>query len=559
MTLLQMSFSGAVLILAVAALRTLAVKRLPKKVFTCLWKVSILRLLLPFSIPSALSVYSLLDGSEPVRKMIADTPLRQMVPLAQAGEPFPAGQTPPSTPKDMGISFLFLVWAAGFALCLLYFTYAYLRALMEFHTSLPVRNDFTAEWRQVHPLRRRLEIRQSDRVAAPLTYGILRPVILLPHDTDFYCTEQTEYVLEHEYIHIRRFDSLLKLTATFALCLHWFNPFVWAMYLLFNRDIELSCDEALVRRRGERSRSAYALTLIDMEEKKSRLLPLCNNFSKNAIEERITAIMKTKKITMTISVLSLLLFTAVVLLFATSASAGGADNQKKLLSRLTNYLVSCDVMNEDMTTEDGRLVCWESKEGKEVALENTLCYAYDLRFSEDEAANGQMAGRLFGIYAISADGEIFYYYDQANDSWYAYDAPARLSYNLEKAGEYPTAAFIREASKDALVVDVFEYITDDDRERIAELGLAEDDLLDGYYFNNPEEERVCLTFDTDAVFTFIDWEGKYSGAWYPEYYTTKDKSIFLDYLESYGPEYRMPFFFKIEDGVIKGIFERPFM
>ena len=104
--------------------------------------------------------------------------------------------------------------------------------------------------------------------------------------------KQLQYVLSHEYVHIYRYDAVTKLIVTLALCIHWFNPFVWVMYILFNRDIELACDESVIRQFGEKSKSAYSLMLINMEATKSGLLPFCNNFSKNAIEERITAVMK---------------------------------------------------------------------------------------------------------------------------------------------------------------------------------------------------------------------------------------------------------------------------
>lgn len=76
---------------------------------------------------------------------------------------------------------------------------------------------------------------------------------------------------DHEYVHIRRFDCLLKLLLTAALCLHWLNPLVWVMYLLANRDIELCCDEVVLPRMGLEKRSVYAMTLIDLEEQKSGL------------------------------------------------------------------------------------------------------------------------------------------------------------------------------------------------------------------------------------------------------------------------------------------------
>ena len=121
-------------------------------------------------------------------------------------------------------------------------------------------------------------------------------------------------------MHIRRFDSITKLVLIAVLCVHWFNPLVWVMYILANRDIELSCDEAVVRLFGETTKAAYARALISMEETRSGLTPLCNNFSKNAIEERITAIMKIKKASIFSLVVALALVVGVTTAFATSAA-----------------------------------------------------------------------------------------------------------------------------------------------------------------------------------------------------------------------------------------------
>jgi len=142
---------------------------------------------------------------------------------------------------------------------------------------------------------RHIQVRQSDRIAAPLTYGIWKPVILFPKTTDWQDIANLRYVLTHEITHIRRFDILTKWLLAAALCVHWFNPLVWAMYFLANRDIELSCDEAVVKTFGESKKSAYAMALIGLEENRGMFSPLCTNFSKNSIEERIVAIMKMKK------------------------------------------------------------------------------------------------------------------------------------------------------------------------------------------------------------------------------------------------------------------------
>lgn len=308
--------------------RALAINKLPKKVFVLLWDVVILRLLIPFSIPSVFSAYTFVKRSEPLREAISEVPATEMI-TQVAGNPVNTGVniganagmgTEVVTQSSAtGISTVMIVWIIGCLLCAAYFTVSYLRCHLEFQTSLPLRNEFTVRWLRCHRLKRTIQIRQSDRISAPLTYGIIKPVILMPKKTDWENRQQLEYVLLHEYTHICRFDTVTKLIATLALCIHWFNPFVWAMYILFNRDLELSCDESVVRRFGEKSKSVYARTLISMEEKRSGLTPLYNSFSRNAIEERITAIMRTRRITIGILIVSVLVIVAIVVPFATSA------------------------------------------------------------------------------------------------------------------------------------------------------------------------------------------------------------------------------------------------
>lgn len=317
MSLLQMSFTGGILILAVIVIRALAINMLPKKAFNALWWISVVRLMIPFSIPSAFSVYSLMgshapgNGSQAIR----------VLPIGASGQ---AASMPDSITN--AVSTWTVVWAAGVLVCAVFFSLAYWKCRKEFQTSIPVWNDFTENWLSVHQQGRRISIRQSGRFSAPLTYGVLHPVILMPTSTKWENTDSLAYVLAHEYVHIRRFDSIRKLVLIVVLCVHWFNPLVWVMYILANRDIELSCDEAVVRFFGENTKAAYARALISMEETRSGLTPLCSSFSKNAIEERITAIMKIKKTTVFSLVLAGFIVVGTATAFATSANAQQAES-----------------------------------------------------------------------------------------------------------------------------------------------------------------------------------------------------------------------------------------
>ncbi len=328
MHLLQMSFSGAAFITAVVIIRAVAINKLPKKTFLVLWELVMLRLLIPFSIPSMFSIYTLVTHSIS-SAALPEVETAYSVPAVQGFFVTVQGVEQPPVDVSPSVSIWFLVWCAGVILITLFFLISYLRCLMEFRTALPVHNHYIEKWLGERPLKRPILVRQSDRILAPLTYGIFRPVILMPKKMDWKNEKQLQYVLSHEYVHICRCDTVTKLIATLALCIHWFNPFVWMMYIFFNRDIELACDESVVRQFGEKSKSAYSLMLINMEEAKSGLLPFCNSFSKNAIEERITAVMKMKKTSFFAISIAAILVVGVTTAFATSVA--GSSEEKNTI------------------------------------------------------------------------------------------------------------------------------------------------------------------------------------------------------------------------------------
>lgn len=309
MSLLQMSFSAAVLILVIVMIRALLLHRLPKITFLILWGVTLCRLLIPVAVPFRFSIYSTVDtlksGFHETDFPIDNTAITKNV------------VTLPGT-MSANLSPASIIWLIGLIACVLFFLVTHLRCRKEYKTALPLDNAFVKLWQQEHPIWRKIQIRQSDRISTPLTYGIIRPIVLLPKQTDWVDETRLSYILTHEFVHVRHFDIPKKLLLATALCIHWFNPFVWLMYLLANRDIELSCDEAVVRTLGETTKSAYALTLIGLEEKKSRLAPLVNNFSKTAIEERVVSIMKIKKISAFCIVVAVCLVIGVTTVFATS-------------------------------------------------------------------------------------------------------------------------------------------------------------------------------------------------------------------------------------------------
>ena len=362
MSLLQMSFLGTVIILLIVVLRAVLIIRLPKKTFLILWWIALIRLLVPFSIKSVTSIYSLLQSIysdiNPVRTAQTTT----FLPIHGNMPEIANGLSEAMVQRTESISILSVIWLAGLLLCFGFFAVSYIKCYREFRFSLPVENDILEAWKEKHPLKRSLSIRQTETIAAPLSYGVIRPVILMPKNTEWKNIYQLRYVLEHEYVHIRRLDMLTKLIMIAAVCIHWFNPLVWVMYILFNRDLELSCDETVVRRFGMDIKSVYATALISMEEKKSGLTPLCNSFSKNAIEERIRAIMKIKKTSKFAVIISAVLVICVTGGFATSASSLEKNTETAQENGETTVALNEVNIREDESLSSSDVEWWTAEE-----------------------------------------------------------------------------------------------------------------------------------------------------------------------------------------------------
>ena len=345
MSLVQMSLSAALMIVAIIILRALTIERFPKKTFLVLWWIALLRLLIPFSIPSVMSFYSWFDPNlpavveqssamestfEPVLDDSSETMENstqfEMTPIPDTDIKY-VEVNPSKSFSEIFFDALPAIWGVGIGVIAAFFGINYWKGIREFRMSLPVENEFVNEWLSSHQLRRNITIRQYDCIHTPLTYGIFRPVILLPKESLEQSPSTLNFILTHEWVHIRRFDCVTKILLTAALCIHWMNPLVWVMYLLFNRDIELSCDETVLHLLGRNRRSDYALALIDMEEQKGGFASFASGFGRNAIEERIRAIMKMKKASLITILAAVVVVACVSILFATSAKNNPIDTE----------------------------------------------------------------------------------------------------------------------------------------------------------------------------------------------------------------------------------------
>lgn len=272
MTFLSSSLAASALILLMALVRHFAGNRLPRRMYIALWDIAVLRLLIPVGLPRAdrvLAAY--VQTSVFVQPLQAETVTADMVDVQALSGTTETGFQLSETVRVA----LLVIWAAVALGLALYFIAAYIRSTRAFAQSLPDDDPRCAAFLQAHPIRRRVQIRLSSRIASPLSYGLL-------------------FVLEHEMMHIRALDAWRKLLVLAALCLHWFNPAVFLLFLLVNRDMELLCDERVLSQCATSSKRAYALTLLEMEAARSAA-PTMSCFRMTGIEESIFAMKNIRK------------------------------------------------------------------------------------------------------------------------------------------------------------------------------------------------------------------------------------------------------------------------
>lgn len=343
--LLQMSISASVLIVLVLLLRSVTIHRLPRLLFLVLWGIVIARLLLPVSFPVLPQLAphpEMAGGVHSVNVQPGAAFLLLSPPAPDTG--WLPGDPPVTAVTDMRTEhpviqpeLLNALWLGGAVLLFMVLAVIYIRSKRELRTALPLprREPVIEAWRTRHPLRRTLTILTFDRMDTPVTFGIRHPKIILPKTLDTRNASAMDYILTHEYMHIRYFDAVWKLAASLALCLHWFNPLVWLMVVYLNRDMEMVCDARVIRRLGAEHKADYALCLLDVAEQKGRFTPLYSGFSKNATKERIVSIMKLQKMTVVTAAISIILVAGAVSAFAEQSSGAVSGVQSDSASEMS--------------------------------------------------------------------------------------------------------------------------------------------------------------------------------------------------------------------------------
>lgn len=296
--ILNMSIMGTLAGLIVLLVRK--IRPIPRFIAYVLWLIPCIRLLIPFGLTSQYSLMNLISKLT-TRSVVIYEP-QTLPPVTFTNFLMAAQEYFPITYKTRLLEQVFsvasLIWIVLAAAALIAFMLLYGLTKSEIRDATPIGdNQFL-----------------SDKVLSPAVYGFIRPKIILPKGLR---QEDLPYILQHENIHIRRRDNLWRVLAIVTACIHWFNPLIWLMLKAFFADMELSCDERVLKKYGVESQKDYALALVNCEANKTML---ASAFGGAKIRVRIDNILSYKKMTVFSSLCFLLLIFIIAVVLLTNTA-----------------------------------------------------------------------------------------------------------------------------------------------------------------------------------------------------------------------------------------------
>ena len=302
--IINMSISASWLILAVLILR-LVLKKAPKWVNVLLWGIVAVRLICPFSFESALSLipsaetfpekvisgpsFDIQTGISPVDNRIND----------YLGDRYFEGVTVPANNGNNIMTILTIVWIIGILLLVAYTIISYRRLHREIDTAVHYKDN----------------IFQSENVSSPFVLGIINPRIYLPFSMN---EQDMEHVVAHEQAHIRRKDHWWKPLGFLLLTIHWFNPLMWLAYVLLCRDIELACDEKVIKGLGNEQRADYTQALVACSVNRRMIAACPLAFGEVGVKERVKSVMNYKKPAFWVIIIAVIVCVGVAVCFLTN-------------------------------------------------------------------------------------------------------------------------------------------------------------------------------------------------------------------------------------------------
>ena len=375
-TVLNMSLTGSMIIVFVLLAR-LCLRKAPRVFSYALWAVVLFRLLCPVSISSVFSVLRFTEASEPVSRSVVttmnyapaekaewipveedafimempvyDTPemdAPDAVPPVQPESSMvpPVGRIPEASkePSKEPVWYALIIWLAGLGVMLVYNAYGCIRLFRQMEGAVHLRK----------------ELYLADYIPTAFVLGVVKPKIYLP---SYLTPEEQGYIVAHERCHIKRKDHIFRLLAYLALCLHWFNPLVWLAFVLSGKDMEISCDEAVLRMYGPRIRAEYAQSLLRLAtgRRSFTLTPLA--FGEGDTKERVINMSKWKKPKLWATIAALVACVAVLVACAVNPTSETEPETEPYLDRNKDVDQICIDAIDELLDADSYYILYEKE------------------------------------------------------------------------------------------------------------------------------------------------------------------------------------------------------
>jgi beta-lactamase regulating signal transducer with metallopeptidase domain len=278
--IINMSITSSYVILFIILIR-LFLNKLPKILSYGLWSIGFLRLILPFSFESIYSIISINTQTIPKDIIYRTTPeinsgIKAVDSVINKVLPEVTSAGASVNPIQIWIGFGAFIWAAGLFLLLIYSIISTLKLSNKLKSAKLLYAN----------------IYKTDNIQSPFVFGLIKPRIYLPNNLS---EDEKSYIIEHEKTHIKRKDHIIKFASFIITSIHWFNPLVWSAFYLMGEDMELSCDESVIKKMGYGIKKDYSTSLLSLSTGRKIISGSPIAFGENNTRGRIKNILNYKK------------------------------------------------------------------------------------------------------------------------------------------------------------------------------------------------------------------------------------------------------------------------
>ncbi|NLZ49668.1 MAG: DUF4825 domain-containing protein [Clostridiales bacterium] len=367
LTVVKMSISASVVATVILIIRWLLGNKLHKTFSYALWAIVFIRLVLPFSIPSMVSIFNKVPMPTTLTAESKNYTLNQNISRRYISTTANESEQKQDINNEKNydfisafneyyydshnnanqfITFMSYLWLLGVLIVFGISIFAYLNIYNKLQDSVIYKNDgLISQCKQQIKFHRNVKVYTSDKINTPLVCGLLKPRIILPLEIINQCSKmELSHFLCHELVHIKRFDYIIKPLTFLALSIHWFNPLMWFSYILAQKDMELSCDATVLSLNKEDIRKSYANSLINIATKQNVFFQAgLLAFGEKNIKSRVKGIMKFKRTKLWMSIIGIVIIVILSLLLLTN----GKTTKNLSLSRTKSKSYSA-ITNEKL-------------------------------------------------------------------------------------------------------------------------------------------------------------------------------------------------------------------